>query len=222
LERISGFLAEEHQKSALDWILKNSKHPDARMQPDFDIDDDDRIFAKKIRELHVFDNVFWSKWLNDSGLICLVQKYLKTPYLIKHAAFIKRRRDESYIPLHQDICLWEQKYESAMTFWIALSQSKRENGGMFYYPDNKNIFEHTLDIRYPMFKSISKETSPKLDWQNIQDIEAEPGDVLIWSARTAHGSYSNESGQLRIGMPLVFVEHSEYLTLNDKNERLVN
>lgn len=215
MELIRQHISSDHLKTALEWIFQYSKQPDIRLQPEFDIEDDERIYAKKIRELSNFDPEFWQKWLSESGLMELVNQRLSNPKIIKHAAFIKRKCDESFFPLHQDIVLWEKKYESAKTFWIALTEAKRINGGLFYYPDDSELYNHGLDIQYPMFKVISPDTDKRVQWEKIQDIEANAGDILIWSARTAHGSYSNESGQLRVGMPIVFIEESEYLSLNE-------
>ncbi|MFO6383122.1 phytanoyl-CoA dioxygenase family protein, partial [Pseudomonas aeruginosa] len=76
-----------------------------------------------MRNLHRHDPLFWDDWFARSGLDALVRDHLRKPRLLRHAAFIKRHADESYIPLHQDIALWEKRYESAQTFWVALTPS---------------------------------------------------------------------------------------------------
>ena len=204
-KRISPIYVEQ----ALCWILQASDHPRAELEPDFDINDNERRYAKKIRKLHVVDENFWNGWLNQSGINEIVRAMLDAPVLIKHAAFIKRKADESFIPLHQDIALWEKKYESAVTIWVALTRSFKENGGMFYLVNEKRILEHGFDIRYPTFKCIN-ESNPALIGASYRDLELDAGDLAIWPARTAHGSYSNSRGELRVGMPFVYVEKSEY------------
>ncbi|GLZ18924.1 phytanoyl-CoA dioxygenase family protein [Burkholderia plantarii] len=202
-------LSPQHTAAALDWVMRRSEQPAAALEPEFDIADDERRLAKKIRKLYWADEPFWQAWLDDGGLGALSRQTLKRPKLIKHAAFIKRGRDESFIPLHQDIALWERKYETATTFWVALTESKRANGGMFFYPDNSIVYHHSLDLRYPMFKCINEEET-RVDMSRVVDAELEAGDVLQWDAATAHGSHTNDNGRLRIGMPLVFVEEDEY------------
>ncbi|MGA4815809.1 phytanoyl-CoA dioxygenase family protein [Pseudomonas aeruginosa] len=64
--------------------------------------------AKSARNLHRHDPLFWDDWFARSGLDALVRDHLRKPRLLRHAAFIKRHADESYIPLHQDIALWEE------------------------------------------------------------------------------------------------------------------
>lgn len=206
---VRGVLSPKHTAAALEWVMGRSERPAAELEPEFDICDDERRLAKKIRKLYWADQSFWEAWLTESGLDGLCRQALQKPKLIKHAAFIKRGRDESYIPLHQDIALWERKYLSATTFWVALTEARRANGGMFFYPDNSVVFRHVLDIRYPMFKCINEE-EPRVDMARVVDAELDAGDVLQWDAATAHGSHANENGLLRVGMPLVFVEEDEY------------
>jgi Phytanoyl-CoA dioxygenase (PhyH) len=204
---------------AREWILSESFNPSARLEPEFDIDDHQRTRAKKIRKLYFYDPVFWSQWMSATGLAELVNLRFRKPKLIKHAAFIKWKKDESFIPLHQDIALWEKPYKTAFTFWVALTESKRENGGMFYSPGPCQTFRHELDINYPMFKTIdvSEFSNSGLE---IMDLNLEPGDIAIWPANTPHGSHINEIGTLRVGTPFVFVESDEFDEMNAEGKIL--
>ncbi|HCL4288286.1 TPA: phytanoyl-CoA dioxygenase family protein, partial [Pseudomonas aeruginosa] len=75
------------------------------------------------------------------------------------------------------------------------------------------IFPHEFDLAYPMFKCIDLQANG-ISREQLVDAELDAGDVLVWPARTAHGSHNNRSGQLRIGMPIVFVEDDEFHQLN--------
>ncbi|CAI0851594.1 Phytanoyl-CoA dioxygenase (PhyH) [Serratia rubidaea] len=210
-------ITSHYQQQALTWILSASEAPQPLLEPEFDITDDDGRYAKKIRNLSEADPSFWQQWFQLSGLNALVGDHLSRPKLLRHAAFIKRHADESYIPLHQDIALWEKAYESAVTFWIALTPSRNENGGMFYCRSAETIYPHEFNLQYPMFKCIDVEKN-RIPPESIVDAPLEAGDVLVWPARTPHGSYMNTSGQLRIGMPVVFVDESEYQKLNVRSQ----
>ncbi|WP_163377426.1 phytanoyl-CoA dioxygenase family protein, partial [Escherichia coli] len=65
----------------------------------------------------------------------------------------------------------------------------------------------------PMFKCIDLQANG-ISREQLVDAELDAGDVLVWPARTAHGSHNNRSGELRIGMPIVFVEDDEFHQLN--------
>ncbi|WFQ80884.1 phytanoyl-CoA dioxygenase family protein [Xenorhabdus sp. SF857] len=202
----------DFQKLALDWILAQSDSPSAGLEPEFDIGDDKLRYAKKIRNISNHDPQFWQAWSYDSGLTKIVNQYLDNPRLLRHAAFIKRHADESFIPLHQDIALWEKPFNTAWTFWVALTPAFKENGGMFYLPDTDVVYPHEFDLNYPMFKCIDLEKN-QISQEELKDVSLQAGDILVWPAKTPHGSYMNISGQLRIGMPIVFVEEIEYQKL---------
>ncbi|MDC9581601.1 phytanoyl-CoA dioxygenase family protein [Xenorhabdus sp. PR6a] len=202
-------ITEDFQQQALNWVLTHAEYPPAGLEPEFDIDDDEQRYAKKIRNLYQYDPQFWQTWFRDSGLNQLINQHLSRPYLLRHAAFIKRHADESFIPLHQDIALWEKPYESAITFWVALTSSCNENGGMFYSPNTSVIYPHEFNLQYPMFKCIDLEKN-HISPRSLVDAPLNAGDILVWPAKTPHGSYMNTSGQLRIGMPVVLVDEDEY------------
>ncbi|OKO99599.1 phytanoyl-CoA dioxygenase family protein [Xenorhabdus eapokensis] len=202
----------DFQKLALDWILAQSDFPSAGLEPEFDIGDDKLRYAKKIRNISNHDPQFWQAWRYDSGLTKIVSQYLDNPRLLRHAAFIKRHADESFIPLHQDIALWEKPFNTAWTFWVALTPAFKENGGMFYLPDTDVVYPHEFNLNYPMFKCIDLEKN-QISQEKLKDVSLQAGDISVWPAKTPHGSYMNISGQLRIGMPIVFVEENEYQRL---------
>lgn len=204
------FISQESTRAAMDWVICHATSPSKALEPEFDIHDDVRKSAKKIRKLYWQDKVFWDDWFRDTGLLALVRSYIKDPVLIKHAAFVKRHVDESYIPLHQDVLLWEKPYKTAVTFWIALTDSTQSNGGMFYYPCISQLFFHELNIQFPSFKSIAL-AKENIDSSNYQSINVKAGSIVIWPATLPHGSHENTSGALRIGMPLVFIDQSEVL-----------
>lgn len=210
MKRIANLISPPHRESALQWILTHSDCPDPALEPEFDVNDDERRYAKKIRKLSQKDPAFWTAWLHDTGIEALVAEQMKQPLLVKHAAFVKRQADESFIPLHQDIALWEHPYETALTAWVALTPARRENGGLFYHPNTSTVHPHAFDLDYPMFKCIPAD-EPNMDRSALRDIDADAGDVLLWPSRTAHGSHVNTQGGLRVGMPMVYVEEAEFM-----------
>lgn len=55
------------RQQALDWILAAAQRPDPALEPEFDIADDERREAKKVRNLHRHDPLFWDDWFARSG-----------------------------------------------------------------------------------------------------------------------------------------------------------
>ncbi|MBA3137441.1 phytanoyl-CoA dioxygenase family protein, partial [Salmonella enterica] len=209
MKHFSQVIAANFRHEALDWIIRHAESSPAELEPEFDVGDDELRYAKKIRNLFQYDPTFWQTWFHQSGFHHIVRQFLPQPRLLRHAAFIKRHADESFIPLHQDIALWDKPYESALTFWAALTPSHNKNGGLFYLPDVSKVYPHEFSLQYPMFKCIDQEKN-QIPPEELKDASLDAGDILIWPARMPHGSHRNTSGQLRIGMPVVFVDDAEY------------
>jgi hypothetical protein len=210
MEHIERVVSSMLLSSAVDWITERSEFPDPKLEPEFDIDDQARRYAKKLRKLTQFDMPFWGNWIEQSGIQKLAGMRLSKPLLLKHAAFIKRAMDESYIPLHQDIVSWEYPFSTGITIWVALTDCRKEHGGLFYLPDDSTIHEHVMDLRYPSFKCLTPEFAKGVKWDHLRDLDANAGDVLIWPGHTAHGSHEKLLGGVRIAMPLVYIEESEF------------
>ncbi len=119
-----------------------------------------------------------------------------------------------YIPLHRTSRYGRSATKSAQTFWVALTPSRNDNGGMFYYPDDRTIFPHEFDLAYPMFKCIDLQAngiSARATGGCRAGRQRRPG--LARPHRTWQ-PHNNRSGELRIGMPIVFVEDDEFHQLN--------
>ncbi|MDF5983724.1 hypothetical protein P4056_28455 [Pseudomonas aeruginosa] len=71
------------RQQALDWILAAAQRPDPALEPEFDIADDERREAKKVRNLHRHDPLFWDDWFARSGLDALVRDHLRKPRLLR-------------------------------------------------------------------------------------------------------------------------------------------
>lgn len=217
MEHIEGVVSSTLLSSAIKWITEHSECPDPKLEPEFDIDDQVRRYAKKLRKLTEFDTSFWGDWVEQSGIKKLAGMRLSKPFLLKHATFIKRTTDESYIPLHQDIVSWEYPFRTGITIWVALTDCRKEHGGLFYLPNDSTIHEHVLDLRYPSFKCLTPEFAKGVRWDQLRDLEANAGDVLIWPGHTAHGSREKLVGGLRIAMPFVYVEETEFYKFMEQN-----
>jgi Phytanoyl-CoA dioxygenase (PhyH) len=197
----------EFLDEAINWISEKASFPHKDLEPQFDVKTG-RV--SKLRKLYWHAPFFWENWINKTGLTALVKEFFEDPVLIKHAVFLKDVKDSGFVPLHQDIALWEKKYFSAKTFWVSLTASSRINGGLFYLAECSQLYEHELDINYPQFKIIDLDRS-NLSEDDLVEVKTLPGEVVIWEADVPHGSYINKNGELRLGMPFVFIERSEYI-----------
>ena len=107
-------------------------------------------------------------------------------------------------PAHQDNYYWGVKGSNALTIWVALDGSKKENGCVHYYDGSHKygILNHEA--------SFAKGSSQKVSDNNflkkfkISYPELLPGDALIHHSLVVHGSSKNISKNSRRGWTIQF------------------
>jgi len=107
-------------------------------------------------------------------------------------------------PDHQDNYYWAVKGSNALTIWIALDNSNKDNGCVHYYDGSHKygILKHQ--------PSFAKGSSQKISDINflkkfkISYPELLPGDALIHHSLAVHGSSKNISKNSRRGFTIQF------------------
>ena len=107
-------------------------------------------------------------------------------------------------PDHQDNYYWAVKGSNALTFWIALDNSNKNNGCVHYYDGSHKygILEHEASFA----KGSSQKVSDIhfLKKFNISYPELMPGDAIIHHSLVVHGSSPNKSKFSRKGWTIQF------------------
>lgn len=107
-------------------------------------------------------------------------------------------------PDHQDNYYWAVKGANALTLWISLGNSNKNNGCVYYYDGSHNygILQHQA--------SFAKGSSQKISNTNflkkfkISYPKLQPGDALIHHSLVVHGSSKNISKNSRRGWTIQF------------------
>ena len=107
-------------------------------------------------------------------------------------------------PDHQDNYYWAVKNSNALTLWVALNKSNKDNGCVHYYDGSHEygILDHE--------PSFAKGSSQKISNTNflkkfkISHPKLEPGDVLVYHSLVIHGSSKNISKNSRKGWTIQF------------------
>lgn len=125
--------------------------------------------------------------------------------------FAKPKKIGLNTPPHQDNFYWNVKKNKALTIWIALSESSKKNGGVYYYigSHKKGILNHT--------PSYEKGTSQKIkDFNKLKSFrkftpKLDVGDAIIHHCAVIHGSNQNKSNISRKGLTFQFKDrYSNY------------
>lgn len=107
---------------------------------------------------------------------------------------------------HQDLRFREREdaFRDLMTSYIttglAIDPATRENGCLRIIPESHKLGYLGLSDDGPLMKGVTEDGTLRaagLDPATILDIELEPGDLVIWSLLTVHGSNINHSDKDR-------------------------
>ena len=137
-------------------------------------------------------------------------------YLWFDSIFTKPARIGEATPWHQDIGLWTQNQtfkerkkwlKGALTIWMAIDRADRSNGCLQVLPGSHDgpVVDH---IRYD--DSIHPEL-PREQVRNLEvdHIELDPGDAIVWHAHLWHYSPVNLSDRNRLGIAQVTLSQED-------------
>lgn len=123
------------------------------------------------------------------------------------SVFPKRAHDPSFVTMHQDGTYWGLEGGAVTTAWVALTDSKRENGCMRLVPGShrSEILPHKDTYAPDNLLTRGQVVEAKCDEAEIVDIELEQGQMSLHHVRAIHGSRSNSSTMPRIGFAARYV-----------------
>ena len=212
----------EIKSSLFKFIEKKSKNFSGR----------DVSFVKNSKTINSIHNL--KKW----GLIKKIQNNQKIKKLAKimigeniknfgAEIFAKPAKKGLQAPIHQDNHYWHVQTEKknfypnglGLTIWIALEESKKKNGAVFYFKKSHKVglLEHVFlkkhsglsqEIKYKNLLKLFKKKTPEL---NI-------GDALIHNCMIIHGSNPNKSSQSRLGLTMRYVSKNSFINEYFKNK----
>ena len=86
------------------------------------------------------------KKFSEKGIVSkIAQKLLnKKPELRASELFIKKKGSGKPTPIHQDAYYWNVKNNQGLTIWVALTDSNKKNGSVFYFDSSHKygVFKH--------------------------------------------------------------------------------
>jgi ectoine hydroxylase-related dioxygenase (phytanoyl-CoA dioxygenase family) len=204
---LPGFLAETDRQQAVAAFdrLENCEEVPLSYEAEYDEADGKRRL-RKLRRLIWNDPEIWGPMLVRSGVPELARQVLgDSATIVFHAAFLKPAEIGTPVAAHQDQALWSREYPGAFSLWFALTEVRRDNGGLFGCPGSHvaGLIEHQEDPRYVWHPSLD------LERDNLGEpvhFELDAGDAVMWDRYFVHGSAANTSADDRRGMVVVFAD----------------
>jgi non-haem Fe2+, alpha-ketoglutarate-dependent halogenase len=121
--------------------------------------------------------------------------------------FIKEPRNKGFVAWHQDLTYWGLEPDTIVTAWIALSESRSENGAMRVIPGTHtlNIIPHRDTFSPDSLLSRGQEINVDVDEGKAVTLELEPGEMSLHHVKLIHGSQPNPSAKRRIGLAVRYL-----------------
>lgn len=188
------------------------------------------------REIHhakgskLINSVHHLKWpyvktLKKDKKIIKIIKYLFQDKIKDFGAevFAKPAKFGMAVPIHQDNFYWNVDNEKGVTVWIALDNSNKKNGALFYY---KKSHKAGLQVHKPSFipgsSQVLKNKNILKKYKKITPY-LDTGDILIHHCLIIHGSDRNRSNKSRSGLTLRYISKSSKInkTAKKKYEKIL-
>lgn len=121
--------------------------------------------------------------------------------------FCKPGGDGMEVPWHQDGHYWPIRPLATCTAWIALDESKIENGCLRIVPGShraKSLLPHMREDRADVVLN-QRADDASFDAANAVDIELEPGQMSLHDVYAIHGSNANRSPKRRAGIAIRYM-----------------
>lgn len=149
-----------------------------------------------------------AKLIRTQRLLDAVEDLIGPDIVCMESGFLwKDARDPGFVAWHQDSSYMKLDPPLAVNAWIALTDSKLDNGAMQFIKNS-----HTMgDVPYEMIPAenhMLKFSRQVVGLDTAADrrvtAELEPGQISIHNANVVHGSAPNQSDRPRIGFGCLF------------------
>ena len=172
------------------------------------------VNLNEINSFHKLSDAKWLKLLAKTKKIKDLSKYFidtnKTD-LRACELFAKPAKIGLPAPIHQDNFYWCVNDHKAITAWVAIDNSTKKNGAIFYLNGSHKIgvVEHEPSFQKgssQKVKKIQKYRKYKIETPNLKT-----GDCLVHHCLVMHGSTKNNSNKSRRGFTFQFKDaNSKY------------
>ena len=135
--------------------------------------------------------------------------------------FAKKANDSRFVSWHQDSAYYGLDPHEEVTVWVALTESRRENGCLRVIPGTHRGPNLKHDETYDPQNLLARgQTIRGLNDSDAVDLELEAGQISIHQARTVHGSLGNDSDRARIGLAYFYMPAHTRSTLGRRRAPL--
>ncbi|MDP6121292.1 MAG: phytanoyl-CoA dioxygenase family protein [Rhodospirillales bacterium] len=121
--------------------------------------------------------------------------------------FIKEPRSPGFVSWHQDATYWGLSSDEMLTAWVALSDSRPENGCMGFVPGSHQLRQvpHHDTFDPDNLLTRGQEIEVEVDPGSVVDVVLRAGEMSLHHVLMVHGSGPNASDGPRIGVAIRYM-----------------
>lgn len=163
--------------------------------------------AVQMSQIHRFYGWAWAL-ATHPAVLDAAEAVLGPDILLWSASvFPKPAFDPGHVTMHQDGTYWGLEGGSVATAWIALTDSRRQNGCMRILPGSHRLRILPHRDTYAPENLLTRGQEVELDYDEADtvDIELRAGQLSLHHVRAVHGSHSNRSSGPRIGFAVRYM-----------------
>ena len=156
-------------------------------------------------------DAFWVRAVMDDRLLDIVELVLGGDIACFTSHYIcKPAHDGRPVLWHQDGAYWKLEPMEALTVWLAVDATTRENGCLQVIPGSHRIAlerpELNVDVDNMLYSQVQGSLVERLAQEHgVVHIELEPGDVSIHHPHVLHCSDANRSPHRRCGLDIGYM-----------------
>jgi hypothetical protein len=105
----------------------------------------------------------------------------------------KNNNQHSTCDLHRDFSILDENEFQYRNIWIPLVSTRNNNGALYVLRGSNHVFDYEL----PMFTEWPYNDMQTELFKEIETVEADAGDLVIYLDKTLHGSHVNYSKDSR-------------------------
>lgn len=143
--------------------------------------------------------------VSHPNVLAAVEGVLGPDLLVWESAwFSKFPKDKAFVSWHQDGTYWGIHPPNVVTAWVALSESKPENGCLRVIPKTHKSSFLSQRETYDRDNMLSRgqEVAVEVDDSLAVDLVLRPGEMSLHHVVIVHGSKANTSEMPRIGIAI--------------------
>jgi ectoine hydroxylase-related dioxygenase (phytanoyl-CoA dioxygenase family) len=155
----------------------------------------------------------WMALATKPDILDIVERIIGSDIILWGTSiFYKRAENGPYTPYHRDGPFWPMNPIAATSVWISVFDSKADNSCLRCIPGSHRVREwgrhfhtNTPDVIAPITVDPAE-----YDESKAQDIELEPGQMVVFDVRTIHGARHNLGKRPRCGVTLRYMPSTSH------------